>query len=198
MSSSSLQGGRTVWVFRHARSVGNESGVFQGWSDGDLSAGGRSDAERLARELSSLDVGYVLSSPLLRARRTAELLFGRVDEVDAAWVEPAAPGLQGALVRDVAATWPELVRPDGWPHDDGRVSALLESAESVRSRVRTGLLRAARTPGGGDVAVVTHGSVLAALLHLAGRPAARPGNLEFVRCRVDGDAWTCEWGVALR
>jgi broad specificity phosphatase PhoE len=197
MSPSLRQGVRTVWVFRHARSVGNEEGVFQGWSDADLSAGGRADAELLARELSSLDVSYVLSSPLLRARRTAEVLFGRVDEVDSAWVEPAAPGLQGALIRDVAAAWPELVRPDGWPHDDGRVSEALESAEAVRSRAQAGLLRAAAAPGPGDVAVVTHGSVLSALLHLAGHPSARPGNLEFLRCRVDGGSWVCERDVAV-
>lgn len=184
---------RTVWVVRHARSTGNAAGIFQGWSDPPLHPSGEADARllavRFARHQVGNKVGHVVASPLLRARATARLLFGRVDEVDAAWVEPAAPALQGLTVARAAELHGDLVGVDGWPLEAMAASERLETPASVSRRVTSALLAARFHPGAGDVAVVTHGSVVSALLAESGFPGARPTNLHVLRCSVGPDGW---------
>jgi len=67
---------REVWLIRHADAyVGLES-LNEGVLDPPLSSVGLDQAARLARRLSDIPLGAVWSSPLLRARQTAEAIAG--------------------------------------------------------------------------------------------------------------------------
>jgi broad specificity phosphatase PhoE len=70
-----------LWLIRHAQSQGNLDGSQ---SDSDLSSDGEAQARTLARELEPEQFDLVLASPLLRARRTAELALPNASVV----VEP--------------------------------------------------------------------------------------------------------------
>lgn len=59
-----------LWLIRHAQSLGNHDGSQ---SDSDLTADGEAQANEFARTLERERFDLVLASPLLRARRTAEL-----------------------------------------------------------------------------------------------------------------------------
>ena len=59
-----------LWLVRHAQSVGNVDGSH---GDTDLTEEGRRQAETLGESLRAERFDHVLSSPLLRARRTAEV-----------------------------------------------------------------------------------------------------------------------------
>jgi broad specificity phosphatase PhoE len=181
-------GGRTVWVCRHALSVGNEQHVLQGWGDYPLSEQGRSQALAARRFFSDAQLAQVISSPLRRACETAQLLFGRVDEVDAGWVEQAAPAVEGLAVADAHRRCPQLLDGDGWSLPAAPFSAEVEHLTAVAARAEAAPLRAASAPGSGPVAAVSHGALLASLLAASG-VGGRPGNLAALETRVSSSGW---------
>lgn len=69
---------------RHGRTLANAQGLLQGRMDMTLDDVGRLQARQIAEALGSVDV--VISSPLRRARETAEA-FGRPVEIDDRWIE---------------------------------------------------------------------------------------------------------------
>jgi 2,3-bisphosphoglycerate-dependent phosphoglycerate mutase len=82
-----------AFVFlRHGESLGNASGIAQGQADFDLTETGRLQAQALARrwEGEGRTFDRVISSPLTRARETAELIaaaLGLSVELDPLWME---------------------------------------------------------------------------------------------------------------
>jgi len=68
----------TTWHFvRHGQSTANAEGWVAGHVDAPLTAVGIRQAEALRRPLRDATPGRVVSSDLVRARRTAELAWGR-------------------------------------------------------------------------------------------------------------------------
>ncbi|RPI31749.1 MAG: histidine phosphatase family protein, partial [Chloroflexota bacterium] len=63
-------------LLRHGESVGNANGVYQGQADFELSDLGRRQAQALAERWVAEEKTFdlVISSPLLRARQTAEII----------------------------------------------------------------------------------------------------------------------------
>lgn len=81
-----------VTLLRHAQSEGNAQGVLQGQSDFPLSETGVQQAEALARRWRKDRVLFdcILSSPLSRARQTAEIIaaaLGAPLELNKDWME---------------------------------------------------------------------------------------------------------------
>lgn len=69
-----------ITLLRHGESIGNAGNYYQGQSDFELSALGEAQASALADEWLAAGVTFdlVISSPLLRARRTAEIVAARL------------------------------------------------------------------------------------------------------------------------
>jgi len=65
-----------LYLVRHGATVGNESGVYQGWSDTALSPAGRRQCEAIRRKLERIEFDVVISSPLGRAISSAQLITG--------------------------------------------------------------------------------------------------------------------------
>lgn len=63
-----------IYLLRHGQTAWNAEGRLQGRIDSPLSALGRAQAARLARALAHLPLAAVYSSPLSRARHTAEAI----------------------------------------------------------------------------------------------------------------------------
>jgi broad specificity phosphatase PhoE len=193
-------GERTVWVSRHARTSGNEAGLMQGWSDNPLSACGRRDLDAARTWWAHIPVSWVVTSPVLRAVQTGDALFGRVNDIDSGWTETAIPGLAGLNYVEAHAARPDLCRPDGWALTDHRRDPAQEHLQTVADRALGALRRAATAvPAGANVAVVTHGGVLAGLLEAAHwRPntvwgSATLANLAVIELTVDPSVG---WAVA--
>ncbi len=66
-----------IILIRHGKTKGNTEGRYIGRTDEPLSPEGAAELRR--REYPPADV--VISSPMLRCRQTAELIYGRTDEV---------------------------------------------------------------------------------------------------------------------
>jgi broad specificity phosphatase PhoE len=98
-------------LLRHGEAVGNAQGVLLGRMDSPLTEYGERQASRLKTLLGpDSKVARIISSPLLRARKTAESLdLGIPVEVDERWTEVDYGILDGekltALPSDVWRAW---------------------------------------------------------------------------------------------
>lgn len=120
-----------IVLVRHGRTALNAVGRLQGRVDEPLDEVGRSQAERVAARLSGL-LGaddLVISSPLVRARATAEAL-GREIRVDDQWIEMSYGVFDGLPQTDVA---PEVWA--AWRNDPHFAPEGGESLAEVTDRV---------------------------------------------------------------
>src|SRR5512135_2406685 len=72
-----------ITLLRHGESTGNAEGRLQGQADYPLSPTGRGQAAVLARRWLAEGVRFdrIISSPLLRARQTAEIIAAALDSL---------------------------------------------------------------------------------------------------------------------
>ena len=90
----------SILLLRHAQSVWNAQGRWQGWADPPLSPGGERAARGAAAHGALDGIDATASSDLQRAARTAELLAG--GEAPAAVTARAV-----AALHRIAEEWPE-------------------------------------------------------------------------------------------
>ena len=179
---------RRLLLARHGQSVSNAVRRFQGVQDVPLSELGRRQAEALAGAFGQRRIAAVYSSPLQRARHTAELVAAAVraplrsvddlrelslGEWEGCTVEEveARPGNPYACwVRDPVGSLP----PGGEPLADvqGRMVRALADIECAH-------------PNGDDVLVVCHGGVISAYLaHCLGLPLSSIWRLTVSNCSI--------------
>lgn len=153
----------TILLARHGESDWNVERRFQGHSDRPLTERGREQAHALADLVASEKIDAVYTSPLSRARETAEIVAAK------AGLEPVAlPELRevdtgswsGLSRADVEARFPnEFARwrsgGSGW--EDG------ESYEEMAERVIGALRRIAEDHPDGRVLVISHGGPIRAI-----------------------------------
>ena len=72
-----------VWLVRHGETEWSRDGRHTGITDLPLTPKGEEQASLLRDRLAGASVDRVVSSPLERAKRTAELAGLHVDEIDA-------------------------------------------------------------------------------------------------------------------
>ncbi len=143
-----------VWLVRHGETEWSLSGQHTGVTDLPLTAAGEEKARALAPLLTQAAFDRVLSSPLQRARRTADFAglagVGLCDDL----VEWRYGDYEGVTTVDIRKTKPEWsVWTDGAPHGESpvdvsaRVDRVIEHCRSL----------------GGRTLLVAHGHVLRAL-----------------------------------
>jgi 2,3-bisphosphoglycerate-dependent phosphoglycerate mutase len=162
MADSSPSPKSRFWItlLRHGESTGNARGIYQGQAEFDLSRVGRQQAHALAarwlEEKWSFDT--VISSPLGRARQTAEIIASALAspvEYDEIWMERHNGVLAGLNHLEVAERFPHPAfmspyEPVGQT-GESQWDLYLRAGQAVR-----GLLR--RPPG--RYLVVSHGGIL--------------------------------------
>ena len=163
--------GRLV-LLRHGETEWSRSGRHTGRTDLPLTPGGAADARSLSGVLQGFAFGLVLSSPLQRARRTAELagLAPEVDDDLVEWDYGAYEGLTTPQIRDdVGYDW--TVFEHGVP--PGETPG--EAVEDVAARAARVLRRSVKAMATGDVALVAHGHFLRVLTAVFLRQEPRLG-----------------------
>ncbi len=154
----------TITLLRHGLSIANETGVVQGQLDYPLSEVGVVQATALAEywiaQRETFDV--IVSSPLLRARQTAEIIGARLSlpvEFDAAWMERHMGDGQGLEGHEFDRQ--RESRPLASPYEPSFGSG--ESHWDLHRRAGDALQSLIRRPPG-NYLVVSHGALLNALL----------------------------------
>lgn len=160
MSATPEPQGRIVLV-RHGETAWSRSGQHTGLTDLALTPHGERDARALAPLLAPFDLIHVLSSPLVRARRTAELA-GLSPTIDADLAEWDYGGYEGRTTVQIRE---DLGDPSWTVFDDGVVPGDTpgETVEEVAARASRVLARVTPSLATGDVALVAHGHLLRVL-----------------------------------
>ncbi len=156
----------TLILLRHGRSTANGAGVLAGRSEGvDLDETGVEQANGLLQRFSGARVARLVSSPMLRCRRTIQPLADhlgleveidqRIAEVDyGSWTGRALKDLAGEpLWRTVQAHPSAAVFPDGESLAEVSVRAVAAARE-----------HAAAAGDDGAAVLCTHGDVIKAIL----------------------------------
>ena len=191
-TSASPSAPRTLLVVRHAESVWNLEGRWQGHANPPLSPAGAIQARAAAANLDS--VGCVVSSDLDRARQTAEIIAESLDAgpvtCDPGWRERSVGLWQGLTTEQIERDFPGALAagdyPSGW-----------ESDESLIERVFSAARRAAARVSSGDVLVVSHAGVIYTLERHFGCIFMRIGNLGGRRILVESDEVRLQERIAL-
>jgi probable phosphoglycerate mutase len=151
-----------VCFVRHAQSVSNAAGVWQGQGDSPLSDLGRAQVDALRDTISAGAYDLALSSDLSRAADTADALGAEVEH-DRAWREIDVGDWEGLSMEEVAERFPEQIAAlrerrtfeigggESWPEVFARADGALRG---IRERL----------PDGGRAVVFTHGGIIAAIL----------------------------------
>ena len=149
-------------LLRHGESVWNAENRWQGQSDPPLSDLGEEQAREAAKRLAGSDFARLVSSPLQRARRTAEILAEVVGlDVD---FEPELQeidtGIWTGLTRDeIRAGWPRELAD--WSEGRSESPPGGESRFALAARAQAALRRLATAAQAGErLLVVTHGALL--------------------------------------
>jgi broad specificity phosphatase PhoE len=95
-----------ITLLRHGESVGNAESRWQGQADFPLTDTGRKQAEALSERWLKEGVNFdlIISSPLLRARETAEIIAQKLHlkvEFDPLWLERDNGAFSGLTVHEV-------------------------------------------------------------------------------------------------
>lgn len=139
-------------LVRHGQTEWSRDGRHTGRSDVPLTSAGEQDAAALRDRLGSRPFGLVLTSPLQRAARTAELAGLRAEQ-DADLCEWDYGPEEGRTTEQARQTRP------GWSVWDG--TGLGESLEQVAERQRRVLGRVRPALGtGADACLIGHGHAL--------------------------------------
>jgi len=125
-----------LFLVRHGETEWSAAGRHTSVTDLPLTAAGEQAARALTGRLATLDVGTVLTSPRLRARRTAELAGFAGAEVDddlVEWDYGDYEGLTTAQIRETVPGWTVWTHPTPGGESAEQVTARLDR---VVARVR--------------------------------------------------------------
>lgn len=130
-----------LWLIRHGETDWSASGRHTSVTDLDLNADGVAAAERLAARLAGTTFAQILTSPRLRARRTAEIAGFTGADVDpdlAEWDYGDYEGITTAEIRERVPGW--TIWRDPCPGGEAaeevgvRLDRVVTRARSVRGR----------------------------------------------------------------
>lgn len=164
-----MESATRLLLVRHAE-VNNPKRVLYGRLPRfSLSASGRAQAQALAGRLASEPVAAIYTSPLLRARQTADAIAAR------------HPGLcvrRSRLLQEVGSAWEGTALadfPEGFNTFDHRRAPEDESIAAILARMLRFLELVRRRHPGRTTVAVTHGDPITILrVHLKGLPVTVP------------------------
>ncbi len=172
-------------VVRHAQSVWNVAGRWQGHADPPLSADGVAQARTVA-ERNSADglagLHSIVSSDLTRARQTAEIIAETLELqpviCDSEWRERDVGLWQGLTSEEIERDYPGALAagnyPPGWESQESLIERVLQAANRIGERVCDGV-----------VLVVSHAGVIYALERYFDVSFGRTTNLNGLRLGVE-------------
>jgi uncharacterized phosphatase len=172
-----------VFAFiRHGQTDWNRDDRLQGSTDIPLNETGRAQAHEAAELLQGERFEVIVSSPLVRARETAQIIADDLNiELGPSYIELVERdygALEGESSSEMVARHPDRDYPGA------------ETLASVVGRGIAGLRRIAADYGDRDVVIVCHGTIIRyTLAALAGRRLPGIMNGSSSMFVLDGDAW---------
>ncbi|WP_430507833.1 histidine phosphatase family protein [Rossellomorea marisflavi] len=151
-----------LYITRHGETQWNREKRMQGWKDSDLTPEGEEDARALAQVLKRVSFEAVYSSPIGRARKTAELLVNQAPIILEEDLREIGMGdWEGRTQEEVRAADPERFhtfwnKPHVYETETGETfNQVMDRVESFLKKVQVHQ---------GTILVVTHSIFIKALL----------------------------------
>jgi len=165
-----------IILVRHCEAQGNVMGLFQGSIDSDISRKGEMQLDLLSVRCRNMSLDAIYSSPLKRARKTAEAI-NRFHNLSVQ-IEPDLREIDGGVFegkswKDLPALYPEQVnfwyhRPCDFAPENG------EPMRAVYERIWNAVTKIVGMNEGKTVCVVSHGGAIRNFLcHALNKPIER-------------------------
>lgn len=152
----------TVYLVRHAEAMGNINETFQGHTDCDLSPKGEKQLDCLKERFRDIQFDRIYSSPLIRARRTAEaadFYHNLPVETEENLIEINGGVFEGKKWSELPVLYPKEY--DLWEHHQSEFN--VENGESmvhVYERMKETVCRLAYENLGKTIVLVSHGCAI--------------------------------------
>lgn len=150
---------KKIYLVRHGEALDDVNNTFGGWADDPLTENGRNLAKELAKTIKSLNPKRIFSSPLQRARVTAEIIGNHlginVEVIDNLKERNRYGVLTGMKIDDAKIKHPELNKK---VKDYKTTIEGAETYEHFRDRAIKGLNKIIQDSNE-TVLIVTHGGV---------------------------------------
>lgn len=169
-----------VYLIRHGKTQWNLESRYQGANgDSPLLKDSYREIELLASSLQRIPFEHAYTSPLKRARVTAQALLNHLNPeipltIDSRLKEFNLGKMEGMHFEDVAAKWSEVLK--NFRHHPDKYDESLVEGESfleVIARFRAAIEEYCRQYPNGNILVISHGAALnAAINALIGTPLA--------------------------
>lgn len=156
----------TIYLIRHCEALGNKSGTFQGSIDSDITEIGAKQLEFLGQRFKNKPIDMVFSSPLLRAKRTAQAVADAVGldlNIDAGLTEIHGGDIEGMFYADIYKKFPEIeyvwtYTPQNFAPPNG------EPMRVSYERITNTVFNLAKENTGKTIVIASHGAVTRCLL----------------------------------
>ena len=158
-------------IVRHGEAAGNHERYFQGHADGAISQRGKEQLKALAARFESVEFDAIYSSPLTRARETAEACNCRMKlpvQLDERLIEINGGVFEGVRWADLPEKFPEQAKlwdAQPWLFHPENGEAMTE----VRERISQAVCDIAAANEGKTVVITSHGCAIRNLLCWAKR-----------------------------
>ena len=158
--------GTLIILVRHGECEGNIKGMFRGRTDFPLNKRGLVQAQDLARELKFFSVKYIYSSPLIRARQTAEAIgeqCGVEIKVEEGFNNIELGSWEGRFKKEIAELYPK--EWELWVNNPEKLNVKgMETLYDVQKRTKACLDSLVSQHNGKVLVVVSHRAVLKPLI----------------------------------
>ncbi len=154
----------TIFLVRHGETDWNRSGQIMGEQPVPLNQQGLAQAHRLADLLKGRPIRAIYSSPVARARQTADILASTVEApvtLNQGLTEIGVGQWEGLYWNDVAE---EIIRHDFYRKPDQARPPGGETLREVQARAVSVVERACALPSEGPLLFVSHADVLRTIL----------------------------------
>ncbi len=193
----------TIYFVRHGETILTPTRKFSGTGalDPELTADGLAQAERVAAEVAKLEPEILISSPLKRARQTADAIaratgLSVIDDTD--WYELSFGSWDGKSIEEVKAETPEDYQ--AWVNSSSYRPGGGESYDEAAVRIDAAMEKVLSQYPGQKVVVVTHNGVIKSAANLAiGGPNDGVFHMEATPCSISSiSLWPSDGLRALR
>lgn len=185
-----------IYMFRHGQSTFNLQGLIQGHTDGSLLTDlGKQQAIDAGKKLADKNISLIISSPLKRAKETAELVNTSVKAkicTDNCFIEVNVGEAEGISYLEAIKRYGEFYR--NWRSNDEKFLDIAikggETKRQVRQRIFEGLKKYADSNK--NIAIAGHGIILSQTLAGLGYEAREIDNCSILCLDFDGQNFTVD------
>lgn len=150
-----------IYLIRHGETTWNLEERFQGTTNTELTKNGQAQGKLLAKSLNKNPFNRIYTSPLDRAKFTAELIAREQKthiEVDMDFKEVSFGDWEGMTTREIRDSYPWM---DKWFKDPGQFPIPNgDDLNAEKDRLKKRLIKIATENEGGSTAIVSHAGII--------------------------------------